>query len=394
MVQVHGICEPRFDDVKELLQSYLNSGEELGASFNVNIDGEDVVDLWGGFADKDKTKEWKEDTITTVWSTSKCITALAALVLIERGLLSPYEKVSKYWPEFAANGKQAIEVRHIMSHTSGISGWATPMTINDVYDIPRSTALLEEQAPFWEPGTASGYHSITMGHLIGELVLRTSGKPLGQFIADEIAAPLGADFQLGVAEKDWPRIAEIIAPPVVDGLRAKMDPAGIPAKTFANPMMDANFANTREWRQAPLGGASGHSSAKGVARIMSVVALGGEVGGVRLLSPKTIDLIFREQSSGTDLAAGLGFRTGIGYGLTGKDTVGGWLPDEDGICYWGGWGGSVAIVDVKRKMTIAFVMNKMENAVFGNDRSKAYVQAVYKALGVEPKAFTGGQLPV
>lgn len=385
MAPVQGTCDPRFKEVETLLQGFLDAGDELGASITVNIDGHDVVDLWGGHADAARTRPWTRDTITTVWSTSKTITAFAGLLLIERGLLDPFEKVSAYWPEFAANGKEDVEVRHVLSHTSGVSGWDAPMTMPDILDTDKSTPLLAQQAPFWPPGTAMGYHSLTMGSLVGELVRRTTGASLRDFIAREVAGPLRADFQLGAADADWARVAEIVPPPqraAADSLVTKNGVGRVSLKTFVNPPVDPNVANTPEWRRAQAGAANGHGNARGVARILSAIALDGEVGGVRLLSPKTIDLIFQQQADGVDLAAGLPFRFGIGYGLTGKHTEARWLPDGR-ICFWGGWGGSVGIVDVERRMTISYVMNKMENVVFGNDRSKACVQAVYKALGVQ-----------
>ena len=380
MVRVDGTCQDRFNTVQKLLQSYLDSGEELGVSILVNVDGENVVDIWGGYADAERTQLWEENTITNVWSTTKTVTSLAALMLISRGLLSPSEKVSTYWPEFAANGKDGVEVRHILSHSSGVSGWEKEMTIEDIYDISASTALLAQQPPFWPPGTASGYHSLTFGHLVGALVSRTAGKSLKQFVADDIAAVLGTDFQLGAAEKDWPRVAELVPPPHLDGL-PKPSPGSIPAKSLANPAVDARVAGTAAWRQAEVGSANGHGNARSIARILSAVSLGGEVDGNRLLSPDTIDLIFQEQIRGADLAVGANISFGVGYGLSTRGTDIDWLP-EGRVCFWGGWGGSMVIMDVDRRVTIVYVMNKMENVGLGHDRTKAYIRAAYEALGV------------
>ncbi|KAL1622944.1 hypothetical protein SLS56_008552 [Neofusicoccum ribis] len=382
MAKVQGTCDARFKEVEKVLQGFLDSGDELGLSFVVNIDGEDVVDLWGGYADQAKTREWEKDTITTVWSTSKTIVSLAVLMLIDRGLISPYDKVSKHWPEFGTNGKEDIEVRRLISHMSGVSGWDSDMAIEDLYDLPKSTALLAKQAPWWMPGTQSGYHSITMGHLNGELVRRVTGKTLGEFIADEIAAPLAADFRLGAKEEDWSRVAEIIPPPALGAPPpGVMDPGSVAMKTLGNPPMDASVANTDAWRRAEVPAANGHANARGVARMLSAIANGGQVGGTRLLSPKTIDLIFEEQFKGTDLVLGKQIRLGIGYGLSWNESIASWLP-EGRLCFWGGWGGSLGIVDVDRKVTISFVMNKMAMSAFGSDCGKAAVAAVYKAIGV------------
>ncbi|OJD39038.1 beta-lactamase [Diplodia corticola] len=389
MAQAQGTCDARFQEVKTLFQSYLDSGDELGASICVNIDGEDVVDLWGGHADQARTRPWTADTICTIWSTTKAITSLAALVLIDRGLLSPHERVSHYWPEFAANGKQDVLVRHILSHTAGLPAWDPPIASADMYDLPKANALLARQAPRWPPGSASGYHMVTIGHLVGELVFRTTGKRLAAFVADEIAGPLGADFQIGARERDWPRVADMIPPPTPPSPPSPPPPedqAGAEAGPPPPPPNDlVEKTKTAVWRRGELGAANGHSNAKGVARMLSALALDGEVGGVRLLSPATIALVFEEQANGIDLVTKLPIRFGMGFGLTGNDTFAGWFPaeaQEEGarVCFWGGWGGSIVIMDLERRMTVAYVMNKMEMTILGNDRTKAYVEAVYKGL--------------
>ncbi|GME35463.1 beta-lactamase [Neofusicoccum parvum] len=386
MAKVQGTCDPRFAEVERLFQSYLDSGEELGASFAVDIDGANVIDLWGGHADAAKTRAWEHDTITTVWSTSKTITALAALMCVERGLLDPDERVATYWPEFAAAGKQDILVRHVLSHTSGVSGWDAVLSLEETIDLPHATALLAAQ-PAWStpPGSHICYQAFNHGHLIGELVRRTTGKPLRRFVAEEIAAPLGtADFQLGADEKDWHRIADVVPPPPLPADTGAAAPDSIATKTFRSPPPDATRANSDVWRRADLGAANAHANARGVARVLSAVALGGgAVDGMTLLSEKTIARIFEEQARGVDLASGAAMRTGIGYGLAGKETIAGWLPDDERVCYWGGWGGSAGIMDVGRHMAVGYVMNKMDNALFGNERTKGLVTAVYRALGVE-----------
>lgn len=384
MAKVQGTCDPRFTEVETLFQSYIDDQQEVGASICVNLGGKDVVNLWGGYADAARTQPWTENTIVNIWSCTKAITALAALVCIDRGLLDPYEKVAKYWPEFAVNGKQDVEVRHLLSHASGLSGWAEPITVADVCDVEKSTKLLEQQAPWWTPGTASGYHMVTMGHLVGGLILRVTGKSLGQFIAEDLAIPLGADFQLGLKKEDLGRVSDIIPPPppnpadMPDGFK---DPTSLMFRTCLNPLMDASVCNTELWRSVEMGAVNGHSNARGIARLLSSVSLNGTVDGTKLLSPSTMDLIFKEQQHGLDPVVGHVLRLGIGFGLTGEDTWMNWLPDGK-ICLWGGWGGSIAVMDVERGLTITYMMNKMENEGMGNLRTKAYVAAVYKAFGI------------
>ena len=183
MAEVSGTCDARFEPVRAALAEQLDSGNDLGASIHVDVDGQAVVDIWGGWRDAEHASPWTEDTITNVWSTTKTVTNLAALMLADRGLLDPFAPVARYWPEFAENGKERIEVRHLMSHTSGVSGWEAPFTVPDMYDWELSTSRLAAQKPWWEPGTASGYHANNQGHLLGELVRRVTGQPLKAFVA-------------------------------------------------------------------------------------------------------------------------------------------------------------------------------------------------------------------
>jgi CubicO group peptidase (beta-lactamase class C family) len=378
MAEVSGTYDARFEPVRAALAEQLDSGNDLGASIHVDVDGQAVVDIWGGWRDAEHASPWTEDTITNVWSTTKTVTNLAALMLADRGLLDPFAPVARYWPEFAENGKERIEVRHLMSHTSGVSGWDAPFTIEDMYDWELSTSRLAAQKPWWEPGTASGYHANNQGHLIGELVRRVTGQSLRAFVADEIAGPLGADFQIGAAQADWGRIAPVVPPPPLPFDLAALDPDSPVFKTFTGPAADASAANTPAWRQADIGALNGHANARSVARILRVLALGGTANGVRLLSPDTIGLIFTEQSHGTDLVLGVPLRFGIGYALPETQS----LPyvSQGRTCYWGGWGGSVIIADTDSRTTISYMMNKMGPGVIGSDRSEVYVRTVLDCL--------------
>jgi CubicO group peptidase (beta-lactamase class C family) len=378
MADVHGRCEEGFGAVRDALARNLDSGEELGASLVLDIDGDIAIDMWGGFCDEARTVPWSKDTITNVWSSTKPVTSLAALMLVDGGELDVDAPVARYWPEFAANGKQHVLVRHLMGHTSGVSGLDQPAVAEDLYDWPKATSRMAAQAPWWEPGTASGYHALNYGHLVGELVRRISGKTLKQFVAEEIAGPLGADFQIGAAESDWARIANVVPPPPLPMDLAALDPDSPAVKTLTGPFVEADVANTPGWRRADIGAANGHGNARSVARVMSVVARGGEIDGIRLLGQDTIDLIFREQSNGIDLVLGVPLRYGIGYGLPQPDLLPS-IPDGN-ICFWGGWGGSMIIMDTGRRMTISYMMNKMGPGIIGSDRSAAYGHAIFDAV--------------
>lgn len=376
MTAVEGVCGERFGRLREVLQERLDADHELGASIAVVADGEPVVDIWGGR--QDDSTAWGRDTITNVWSCTKTVTALAALLLVDRGELDVHAKVAKYWPEFGAAGKEAVEVRHLLSHTSGVSGWAQPVVVEDIYDWERSTAMLAAQEPWWEPGTASGYHALNMGHLVGEVVRRITGQSLKEFVAAEIAGPLAADFTIGVAPSAYARVANVVPPPPLPVDLVALDPDSVVVKTFTGPAPDASVAWTDAWRAADIGAANGHGNARSLARIQSVVSHGGAVGDVRLLSPRTIETIFELQADGVDLVLGAPMRFGVGYALPTPQTVP-YIP-EGRLCFWGGWGGSMVVNDLDRRVTIAYVMNRMQPGLVGSENAEAYLTAFYEAL--------------
>jgi CubicO group peptidase (beta-lactamase class C family) len=252
------------------------------------------------------------------------------------------------------------------------------MAVEEMYDWEASTAKLAAQAPWWEPGSASGYHAANQGHLIGEIVRRVSGKPLKAFVAEEIAGPLGADFQIGALERDWDRIAPVVPPPPLPIDFDALDHNSPIYKTFTGPLLDASYANTPAWRQADMGATNGHGNARSVARILRVLSLGGGADGTRLLSPETIELIFDEQSHGPDLVLLAPLRFGIGWALPETETVP--YISQGRCCFWGGWGGSLIVCDLDRRLTISYMMNNMAAGIIGSERSEAYVRAVYGCL--------------
>ncbi|MEV0945006.1 serine hydrolase domain-containing protein [Rhodococcus sp. NPDC049939] len=377
MTELGGHCDSRFAALRDALKKNLDSGADLGASIVVTLDGEPVVDMWGGWSDANRTTEWGRDTITAVFSSTKTVTALAALVLVDRGLLDVYAPVARYWPEFAARGKERVEVRHLLSHTSGVPGWDQPVSGEDLYDVAESTKRLAAQSPWWEPGTASGYHAQSYGHLIGELIRRIDGRMLGRFVAEEITGPLGADFHIGLDPSEFGRVSNVVPPPSPPTARTDHD--SVAFRALNGPTPYATDSWSREFRTSENGAGSGHGNARSLARIHSVVACGGEVDGVRLLTPDTIALIFEEQSNGVDLVLEKPIRFGIGYGLPTPASVP-FVP-EGRICFWGGWGGSEIVIDTERRMTMAYVMNRMSSALIGSNRTAQYVEATFDSLG-------------
>ena len=376
-IHVQGQCQPRFEALRQLFAANIASGADLGASLAVTLDGEFVVDLWGGWADEARTRPWTADTVTNVWSTTKMMTSLTALLLVDRGELDLDAPVARYWPEFGAAGKSGIQLRHLMSYNSGVSGWEQPVTMADLCDREKTTALLAAQAPWWQLGSGSGYHALNYGHLVGEVVRRITGQSLGAFFSQQIAQPLGADFHIGLPASEFGRVSNVVPPPPLPFDFSALDPARVMFKTLSNPLPDASASWTDGWRQAEIGAANGQGNARSAARIQSVLAGGGEVDGIRLLSQRTIDRIFEVQSHGVDLVLGVPIKMGVGYGLPIAELP--YIPDGK-VCFWGGWGGSLVIVDCDRRMTFSYVMNKMAPGVMGGENVAGLAACAYAAL--------------
>ena len=378
MAEIHGSCDQRFSALRDILSANIDSGADVGASVAVVHNGEMVVDMWGGWVDSDHSAPWGKDTITNVWSSTKTQMALCALMLADRGQLDLDAPVATYWPEFAANGKEKVLVRHLLSHTSGVSGWDQPITVDDLYDWEKSTAKLAAQAPWWEPGTHAGYHALNQGHLVGEVIRRITGKKLGEFFRDEVAGPLDLDFHIGLAPSEFGRVSNVIPPPPLPIDMSALDPNSVVVKTFTGPAPGAEASWTSEWRQADIGAANGHGNARSLAWSQSAISNGGVVKGKRLLSQKTIDNIFRVQADGHDDVLMAPVKFGIGYGLP-NETVP-HLPTDRRACFWGGWGGSAVVNDLDLNLTVVYVMNNMLDGLVGDFRGTSLVTAAFEAV--------------
>ena len=376
MTEFSGYCDERFSALRDAFADNFKGRNEVGASVAVSLEGEMVVDLWGGYRDEAKSLPWEEDTIVNVYSTTKTMAAITALLLADRGELDFYEPVKTYWPEFAQNGKDEIEVRHFMSHTAGLSGMDEPFRGADLYDWDEVVTALARQKPWWKPGTQSGYHALTQGFLIGEVVRRITGETLGTVFRKEFAEPLDADFYIGTPEEVFPRIGELIAPE--SNLAQQVDETdAIATRTFLNPAADARESRTPGWREAEIPAANGHGNARSVVRVQSIVANGGKAFGKTLMSENGCKAIFDEQSNGKDLVLGVPVRFGMGYGLTSDALPMGPNPNT---CYWGGWGGSSIVVDQDARMCVSYVMNRMEQSLMGDLRGFSLLQAAYQSI--------------
>lgn len=286
---VDGHCDPRFTAVRTAFEENFRDRAELGAAVTVTVHGETVVDLWGGWADAARTRPWERDTLVNVWSTTKGPVALCAHILADRGLLDLDAPVAAYWPEFAAEGKENVLVRHLLSHRAGLAGLREPHSLAQLYDWELTTRRLAAMEPWWEPGTRSGYHALTYGFLVGEVVRRVSGLLPGAFLEREVTGPLGIDFTIGLPEKETDRAAELVHPPAAStseqaAIFSQLAPAAIAALT--NPIAGAAEANTPEWRAAEIPAANGHGTARAIAALYGVFAGRGSYDGRRVLSPR------------------------------------------------------------------------------------------------------------
>lgn len=372
--EIHGFIAPGFEPVRDAFAANFAAGREVGASFAATLDGKPVVDLWAGAADAARARSWEQDSISCVFSTTKATVALACAMLVDRGLLEYEQPVAKYWPEFAQNGKENITVGQLLSHQAGLPGIEN-RPLKDWYDWSAITEALAAEKPWWEPGTANGYHAITFGHLNGELVRRITGKSFGTFLREEIAGPLGADFQCGLPERDEARVVEMI-PPVGDG-PTTAPPDSLMGRMMANPVFEVGQANDRAYRAAEIPAANGHANARSVARVMSALACGGTVDGVRLLGEDAIAQATTEQCHRVDQVLMTPMRWGSGFMLRSDSMP---LGPNKRIFGHGGAGGSLGIADMDAKLSWAYVMNRMDATTTGDVRGASVGMALYGCL--------------
>jgi CubicO group peptidase (beta-lactamase class C family) len=319
---------------------------ELGAAVSAYVDGRQVVDLWGGWANGDRTREWQRDTLASTYSATKGMTATCAHQLVDRGLLDLDEPVATYWPEFAQAGKEQVTVRMVLSHQAGLVLPTVPVPPDKRLDWETMTSALAQTPPAWEPGTRSEYHGGTFGYLVGEVVRRIDGRSLAPFFREEIGEPLGADFMIGLGPEHDHRCAEMIGPDDMVG-----------------------SANSREWRAAADGSATGLGTADSLARVYAALARGGELYGVQVVRPETIEAAVQEQPLvGADGSSG---DFGLGYQLLWKQYPG--LPKP--TFGHSGMGGSIGLADPMNRLGFGYVMNRL-----GNSGAAHLLTATYRSL--------------
>jgi CubicO group peptidase (beta-lactamase class C family) len=386
-IKIEGVCQPGFEAVRDAFTREFESGNELGASVCITHEGQTVVDLWGGYKDESRTEPWQRDTLVNVYSTTKGITAIAAHRLVDEGLLDLDAPVAQYWPEFAAAGKERLPVRYLLSHQAGLAAIKKPLAPETLYDWTAMCTALAEQEPWWEPGTAHGYHAITFGWLVGELVRRIRGKKIGDVVRDEIAGPLGVEFEIGFGPELDDRVAPLVQGPIhppADGgpsmdLVAEIlgNPESLMAKAFANPPV-IGAQNERAWRAAEIPAANGHTNAHSLARIYAALANGGSIDGVRLLSNHAIERARAEVVNGEDQVLPLETRLALGFFLPvpGESTG----PNNRSFGH-GGAGGSYSMADPENRLSFGYVMNLMHTGAWLVDpRPRRLIDAAYASL--------------
>jgi len=377
VLDIEGAVAPEFEPVRAAFAANLASGEDVGASFCATRDGEVIVDLWGGWADAPGGRPWTRDTIVNVYSTTKTMMALTALLIADRGELDFDAPVARYWPEFAAAGKAEVKVSQLMSHSAGLSGWREPIRKEDLYDWEKATSLLAAQTPFWEPGTAPGYHAMTQGYLVGEVIRRITGRTVGTVFREEIAEPLGADFHIGLPASEDARVADLIPPPpgtaVGDGQQTELQ-----ANMSHNPGVDVMETRKRAWRGAEIPAAGGTGNARSIAQAHAILANGGVANGKRFISEAGCRKALELQIEGDDLILGRPVRYGMGFGLSGGMVP---LPNPNSM-FWGGYGGSLAIIDMDARTTFGYAMNRMAPTTTGDVRALGLAMAMWQGLGI------------
>ena len=384
-VEVQGHCDSLFSAVEAAFRENFALRGEVGSSAAVYVRGKLVVDLWGGYADAARSRPWERDTIVTVYSTTKGMTAICAHRLADQGKLNIDAPVAQYWPEFAQAGKGDLAVRYLLSHRAGLPAIKAPLPPEALFDWERITSALAAQEPWWEPGTQHGYHAISYGFLLGEVVRRITGKSLGNYFREEVAEPLGSDFHIGLDAGHAGRIAQLIAPrpppPGETDLLQEMlnqGPESVAAKALTNPSWTFGVTdNSPEWRAAEIPAANGHGNGRSIARAYAALSLGGELDGARIMSSNAIDRAIVEQSIGHDIVLGVPSRFGLGFMLNSETYPMGTAPRVFGHA---GAGGSVGIADPDAGIGFGYAMNQMRSEAGDEYRYLKLLNAVYASL--------------
>ena len=365
-----GVCADRFAPVSQAFQASLDEGRELGCAFSVVVGDETAVDLRGGWADRAGTRPFAAETLTPVFSVTKAWTAVMLARLVEAGRLAYAQPVAELWPEFAQAGKGGVTVGAMLSHRAGLSGFPEPMDPALWFDWDAICAKLAAMAPLWAPGSASGYHPVTFGHLAGEVFRRVDGRTVGRAFREDVAEPRGLDLWIGLPDAEHGRVAEMEKPKTLPAF-GEMNAATRAA--FLTRWSSPGGRGTAEWRRAEFPAANGHATATSLARLMALLATGG--GGV--LSAAGVEGLAAEQVRGQDLV--LPYRISWGAGVMRNAGLGVYGPGERTFGH-SGWGGACAFADPDRGLGVAYVTNRQSADLLGDPRARRLIEAVYACV--------------
>lgn len=374
-IEVHGRCDDRYASVRETFAANFASHGEVGAGFAVVSRGQLVVNLWAGHADLAKTRPWTNETVTNVWSTSKGVAAICFAMIVDRGQASYEDPVCRFWPEFAVSGKDKITIAQLLSHQGGLCGFAKPVTIRDIADQEKAERLIAAQAPFWQPGTACGYHAVTYGTLTNALFRRIEGRTLADFLEEELSVPLGLNLSFGLPEEHAGRASELIAPPDLKSTSANSETSVAQQAALANPILDPMDANLAFWRASPMPSVNAFATAESLARLYSALVVSGDFEGHRLISSKTIAEATQLRIDSQDLVLGMKAKWAAGFLLNVHQLYG----DNPSAFGHSGWGGSLAFADPSRELAVSYVMNRMGQNLIGDPRGMALIDAALKS---------------
>lgn len=395
MTEIHGWVATGFEKVRETFETNFEldldplapmlggSAREIGAAFSLYHRGEKVVDLWGGTADPTTGRPWEEDTLALVFSTTKGATAVCANILVQRGELDLDAPVVEYWPEFGAHGKDTVPVRYLLCHKSGLPYVLDTMTHEEMLTWDPVIEALANMEPVWEPGTKHGYHAVTYGWLVGEVIRRVSGKSVGTFFQDEVAGPLGLDFWIGTPDEHHDRVAilETFPMPEDPALKAMVDqfigPETLLGRALAAPTteVDMTLYNSPSTWRAEIPAANGICDARSLARMYAACV--GEIDGVRLLSDEQVARAIEPQTSGSDsVLMEMDLQYGLGFMLPSSLML---LGNARNFGHFGA-GGSVGMADPDNQIGFGYVMNKMFLGLTGDPRTANLINAVYSCL--------------
>ena len=382
---IHGHADAGFGPVADAFAANFAHPGELGAAFCLYVDGTERVHLWGGTADLRDGRPWDESTLQLVFSSTKGVVATCMARLVQSGALSYDDPVARHWPEFAANGKERITVGQVLSHQAGLIGVDAPLDFDGIMAVTPVIESLQAQAPLWEPGTAHGYHAITYGWLAAEILARVDGRRIGQYVQEELAAPLGLELWIGLPEPEEQRVSRLELTPLPDdpavvehlGRLYARDSYGYKALALDGRISTAgdNHFNTRAVHATEMAGANGITNARSLARMYAATI--GDVDGVRLLDRTTMNLARTQRVMGDDLTLLVPSRFGAGF----------WLHDtstpmiQDGSFGHPGAGGSLGYANPELGIGYGYVMNRMGNAITGDPRTIALNDAVVASLG-------------